>query len=210
MKSAITTVCLLAGWTALTGCGQQTPVSAIPRTGGEANFDIAWEAALETLREYRFRIDRADRRAGIITTYPMTGRYWFEFWRADAATDRDVLEGSLQTIYRTVTVRLRRKAPPATGPTTTSRPAECFAEVTVHTARSDRPTPQITSASEAFEMFLAPHRPSSEARGGPVPGTGANVVQLGKDPALAGQIQLRINSRIAKALSIYPRPDTSP
>ena len=93
---------------AAAGCATHTRPAPGVSTAVEADpgFEALWRAAEDVLQEYRFRIDRKDRRAGVITTHPLLGRHGLEFWRKDATTWREVLEGTLQTIYRSVTVQI--------------------------------------------------------------------------------------------------------
>ena len=78
-------------------------------TPAERNFDNLWRASQYVLRKYCFTIDRQDRRAGLISTEPMTGKQLFEFWRHDTADRQDTYESTVQTIYRTVTVIISRR-----------------------------------------------------------------------------------------------------
>ena len=101
--------CFLTFAAAMCGCGGHAGpvISAGPRTPAERNFDAVWRASLDVLGEYNFEIDRRNKRAGVITTLPMTGRHWFEFWRKDAAAGNNLAEGTVQTVYRAATVSIR-------------------------------------------------------------------------------------------------------
>ncbi len=128
------------------GCARHTEpiVPAEQMRVGEPEFAVVWEATTDVLRRYNFKLDRQDRRAGIITTEPLLGRHWFEFWRKDAVTSHSVAEGTAQTIYRTVTVEIARSD------------GQYEPVVRVELTRSDRPEPQVTSTSEAFGLFHLP------------------------------------------------------
>ncbi|MDY6914563.1 MAG: hypothetical protein SVT52_08930 [Planctomycetota bacterium] len=131
------------------GCaGYTEPVGPPPRlTTARRNFQNVWDASLTVLGRYDFTIDRKDVRAGLITTLPQTGKHFFEFWRHDTATRRDLAENSLHTIYRSATVRIRPTSPGA----------ETFtADVTVEVTRSDLPSAQVSSTSEAYSLFILP------------------------------------------------------
>lgn len=108
MRTILTT-CMLAAL-GVGGCARYTTPVAPPaeRTEAERNFEALWDASREVLRKYYFTIDREDRRAGLITTYPMTGKHFFEFWRRDSVTVGEAVESSIQQIYHTATVRIRR------------------------------------------------------------------------------------------------------
>ncbi len=195
MKSINVILFLLMGFFGA-GCGSAGRPAMSPHGVDDENFNAMWDAATEVLGKYRFTIDRADRRAGVITTFPMTGRHWFEFWRKDAATPRDVTEGTLQTIYRRVTVNIRRKE--AGG-------KEYLVAVQVHTTRSDLPNPQVTSTSEAYNLFLNPDMPRSASLTGLGGPSGSKSVPLGRDENLEEILRQQIHQLAAKKLTIFPR-----
>ena len=70
--------------------------------------DRVWDAISETLRRHRFRLDRVDRRAGIVTTSPETSQHFFEFWRHDVATWTDAWQASLNPLRRRAEVTVTR------------------------------------------------------------------------------------------------------
>lgn len=154
-------------------------------TVAERNFETLWQASREVLRKYRFELDREDRRAGFMVTEPMTGKVAGEFWRKDAATGRDLAEGTLQTIYRQAKVTIQ----PVAGD------AEKFrALVEVRTYRSNRQEPQVTSTSDAYDMFRLP---GEEGRRKSLLDYGKDEVfdaveALGRDDALEKQLSAEI------------------
>ena len=85
---------------------RSTQAIAVAEGSDEATH--VWDAILETLRRHRFRIDRVDRRAGIVTTSPETSQHFFEFWRHDVATWTDAWEASLNPLRRRVEVTVTR------------------------------------------------------------------------------------------------------
>lgn len=133
--------CLLGGCT-LTG-GRAVPIESTR----DENFNALWDSAVEVLTKYRLKIDRADRRAGVITTYPLVGRHWFEFWRKDVRTSGDVLEGTLHNDSRQVTVTITR------APLVTAGSREYNITVIVKTLRSNREPEEVTSSSQAYDIF---------------------------------------------------------
>ncbi len=200
-KVATVVLALAVGW--LGGCQVGPAPARSSAATGDESFNAVWDAATEVLREYRFAIDRADRRAGVISTFPLLGRHWFEFWRDDAARPGDVLEGSLHTIYRRATVTIRRAEPQAAAGAALGA---YLAAVEVRTSRSDRPSPQVTSASEAFEMFLRPEKMvRSVGVGESAEPAAARPVDLGRDENLEEILRVRINALAAKKLTLYPR-----
>ena len=148
MKSAVA-ILIVSTVLAAPGCGvsytePQVPAE-IPNSQAQQNFDALWRGSLAVLRDYRFRIDRQDRRVGIITTRPMMARHWFEFWRGDAVSNYDVLEGSLQTVMRRAEVHIIPRP---------DHPDQYEPVVTVEVTRPDRQGLEIIAASEAYGRFF--------------------------------------------------------
>ena len=145
-------VCVAAGvWMGPAGCVYYTqPVVPQPKpTVASRNFQAHWLATIDVLGKYRFELDRQDRRAGVITTRPLLGKHFFEFWRHDVMGARDLAESSLQTIYRTVTVSIRPTAPGAP----TYKPV-----VGVQLQRSSGENLGVVTATDAYDMFILPGR----------------------------------------------------
>ncbi len=113
------------------------------RADGELAFTRLWESCLDVLRAQRFRIDREDLRAGVITTFPETSQQFFEFWRHDVDTAYDFAEASLRTVRRRVTVQLTPAVQPGTYELT----------VTVDKERMHLPERQVTNAAAALRIF---------------------------------------------------------
>lgn len=68
----------------------------------QADFDRLWDKAQEVSRRLLFKIDRQDRRAGVLTTEPMISAQWFEPWRQELRTCKDVANSSIATYRRTI------------------------------------------------------------------------------------------------------------
>lgn len=69
-----------------------------------------YEAARATLAHYGYRIERLDRRAGLLRSEPLLSKQWFEFWRNDTPAAGDQIHNSLQSIRRVVTIRFKQQA----------------------------------------------------------------------------------------------------
>jgi hypothetical protein len=183
---------LVAGLSA--GCANYTqPAGQQPQqTLAQQNFETMWSGSLEVLRKYNFNVDRQDRRAGLITTHPMIGQQWFEFWRKDAVTRRDVAEGSLQEIYRIATIRIQ---PCSDGS------SQYAANVEVMTERSDRTDREIDSVTQVYRMFILSgntrdrHEMLLERRTGDDPK--AVIAPLGRDKELEAKIAADIAKQTA-------------
>ena len=79
------------------------PVAVVARSD---QADQLWETIQEVLRRHRFRLDRVDRNAGVVTTMYETSQHLFEFWRHDVDTREDLWESTLNPIRRRVEVHL--------------------------------------------------------------------------------------------------------
>jgi hypothetical protein len=66
------------------------------------DFTKMWDAAEQVARDYRFRIDLRDHRGGQLITEPLISKQFFEVWKKDARTLRDVAEGTLDSVRRTI------------------------------------------------------------------------------------------------------------
>lgn len=167
----------------LAGAGCLAPKPAplaqplVIEAGNEAEFEALWEAAIDVLRRHRFRIDREDLRARVITTYPETSQQWFEFWRHDVDTGRDLAEAQLHTVRRSVTVRLVEDRTP---------PQEYRLEVAVLKERQHAPERQVTNAAAALRAF-SPEVPTTQGRRVD-PEQDIYWTEEGRDPAMEARL----------------------
>ena len=70
------------------------------------DYDRYVDRVLSTLRRHDLLPERVDRGRGIVVTRPTTSGQWFEFWRSDAPGTYQLVESSLHTVRRRVTVRI--------------------------------------------------------------------------------------------------------
>lgn len=66
------------------------------------DFDTLWNAADRVSRDLLFRIDRQDRRGGVLTTVPTVSAQFFEPWRQELQSGDDLAKSSVATIRRTI------------------------------------------------------------------------------------------------------------
>lgn len=113
-----------------------------------------WDACAQTLRNDQFDIDEEDYREGVLTTWPMISKQFFEIWRSDAGTFYDVMVDSLQTIRHSVRFDLSR------GPdgTYVARPK-------VLIEQSSHPERRISAVSEAARAFVPQGEPLDARHG---------------------------------------------
>lgn len=134
--------------------------------------DQWWEAIQDTLRDSRFAIDRVDRRAGVVTTFPVGSQHFFEFWRHDVDTREDFWEATLNPIRRWVEVNVKQSS------------AGEWEELsfTVRTQRLSARDRQFNRTGAAYQFF-GYNFPATTGE----PDIGPNDVRwmnLGRDPAM--------------------------
>ncbi len=126
-------------WAAPAAC--QKPVPPAEPTagviGGETDLDALWDRTLVILRRHGFEPDRQDRAMGVITTLPTTSMQWHEPWRQDVADGYSLLDSSLHTTQRLVTVRFVKTE-------------EWSMDVQVDVQRLSTPETQISTASSVL------------------------------------------------------------
>ena len=209
MKIALAAMLVL-----LSGCVTERAVpTAAQQPTADAAFNAVWDASMDVLWDYRFAVDEAIPRQGVIRTYPLLAPHGLEdLWRKDAVTPQAREEGTLQTIYRVATVNVL----PAEQ--TTGR--GYYATVKVDVYRSDRDRPEITSTGQAYDMLIHYYsvRPAGTGlgRGGDVnetpisPATADTWMNLGQDNALAAVLTQKIANRAQSRVGSYPQPRSAP
>jgi len=156
------------------------------------DFPSLWDACARTLINDQFEIDRQDRRLGILTTTPMISKQFFEVWRSDAGTPREILLDSLQTIRRTIRFDLTRRPD---GSYLAS--AKVLVEQMAHPERRLTMAPQFTGAFAAIAE--TPSRTTEQ--GVEVPNR--YWYALGRDPAMEKQLANSVRNKLgAMALVI--------
>jgi len=178
MQSHMRLFLALAGIVSLTCVGCATPERAGPPlaysfpTADMAQFTTLWEDCQDVLRDYRFKIDRLDRRSGLIATAPLTSAHFFEPWRHDTVTPYDFWEASLTTVRRSVTINAVYQ----------DNQGETEVTLTVNRERFARPERQFNHTMAAFRMF-GDSLPA-EATGRPVSTADDYWISAGRDLAL--------------------------
>lgn len=66
------------------------------------DFDRLWSSAEHVSESLLFTIDRRDRRLGLMTTQPDVSAQWFEPWRRELQTVRDMQNSSFAAFRRTI------------------------------------------------------------------------------------------------------------
>ncbi len=104
------------------------------------------DETLSLLRRRNFTPERVDRGAGVVVTRPSTGQQWFEIWRRDSIGGYQLLESSIHTVRRIVSVQLDPLEP--------EQPDDKFrVSVRVDKQRYSAPERQVTTASGALAIY---------------------------------------------------------
>ncbi|HEY3243351.1 MAG TPA: hypothetical protein VGM03_08370 [Phycisphaerae bacterium] len=170
---------------------------------GDAGFERAWLAAQEVLRRDGFSLDRLDRRAGVIATFPETSQHFFEFWRKDVDTPYDFAEASLRTVRRWVEVsinpaRQREVSEGEAPPPEAEAPAAptLTMTVTVHKEHLASPERQFNNTASVLRAF-----------GSDLPGVQGEIrirpqdeywIDAGRDEAMENWLIERITRRVER------------
>ena len=192
----------------VTGCQAPLPPAAptalivrIP------DYDAFLDDSLSLLRRYDFTPDYVDRDRGRIISQPSTSGQWFEFWRVDSQGTYQLVESSLHTLRRVVTVDVKPlDTPPADtaaapeaasadatpNDVPTAQPPASTADadpryrlaVRVDKYRYSAPERQVTTASGALAIY-SERLPTTEGLRGAA-SRGAAWVPLGRDALLEG------------------------
>ena len=175
---------LFSGLFLLAGCAS-APVESI-KEGiiVEAEAGILWQSCKSELKNRGFRLDRVDLRSGVIETFPMVSRQWFEFWRHDVVDAASLAESSLQTIRRRVGIKLTPLGE-------NKYRFNCRATV----QRLSMPPSTVSGSVWAENVFY------STAGRSPIwndPDGGRVWVTLGNDTALAGNIISSVKAALEK------------
>jgi hypothetical protein len=149
------------------------------------DYQKLWNACAQTIRNDQFEIDQEDYRQGVLTTWPMISKQFFEIWRSDAGTLYDVMQDSLQTIRRSVRFELAR------GPD-----GSYVARPKVLIEQSSHPERRLSSVSQYPQAFVplaeTPTRITEE--GATVPNRYWYV--LGRDEAMERQLANSVREKI--------------
>ncbi len=75
---------------------------------GTNNEELVWERAIDVLHDFNFEIERENRLAKVVQTSPKVGASLFEPWHKDAVGYASRLEGTLQSVRRTVQISMQQ------------------------------------------------------------------------------------------------------
>jgi len=149
------------------------------------NYDQLWNACDKVAHSFLFSIDRTDYREGVLTTKPLTSKYFAEFWRNDVTFSEDLAQSSIATYRRTIRFELHN--------TDDGRYA---ANVKVIVERSSTFERRVTTAIQYQDAFAGPP-PGTEfyAEDGTVQPY-QNWYAVGRDSALEAVIASKVEAAL--------------
>ena len=163
------------------GCAEQQQARTVEQicTANLARAE-AMKIAEDVLSRLHFTVAKADPEAGIITTRPLAGGQFFEFWRGDNVGAASSLEANLHTIRRTAELNINQKQ------------EQLCIRCTVKTERLNLPEPQVSTSAEAYAFFSA----GRAKRQFELRSEEKCWVDLGNDAGLAAKILSNIEKQI--------------
>jgi len=189
MKWILSPALLVAGWLGMVSAGCRAPVPSEAATVERVSlsttddYDRLWETACDTLRDFRFRLDRQDRANGVITTHPETSAQGFELWRPQPRPAYYWAEANLHTIQRRATVQLL----PA------EQEGEYQLDVKVERLRYRLEARQIDNSAGALRLYSA-EAPTASGLGAKPSETGYWIL-LGRDEPMERAVLSKILQR---------------
>jgi hypothetical protein len=146
----------------------------------------ATQAAIDVLVDMHFVLDKADVEKGLVSTRPLPGAQFFEFWRSDNVGPANAAEANLHSIRRAVDLKL-------------SRWGEHFrVSCDVQVQRLNMPERELTSSAQAYQMFSRSTPSMQRLELGPRQEEAMQWTDLGNDTELAAEILRRIETRVRK------------
>jgi hypothetical protein len=143
-----------------------------------------------------FAIEKLDAEQGLVRTRPLRGAQFFEFWRSDNASTYSWEEANLQSVRRSVELRVR----PEDGGQRTedgNTPRLCI-ECTVSVQRLSLPPNEVTGTSEAYRIHSASVPTLQRIEVTPQQRRAMAWIDLGQDPDLAARILARVEQRLER------------
>jgi len=194
----------------LPGCGGQTVSTAPTRIvcpEGATTADVL-QTAEKVLTRMQFSIEKLDVDQGIVRTRPLRGGQFFEFWRSDNASPFGGAEANVQSVRRSVELRVVSAlqgeeheagvSATASNPPSAIRnpPSSVCLECRVSVQRMNVPGSAPGGVSQAYEL-RSHSAPTLQRREVLLQRRqGKEWIDLGPDPALAAKILGRIERRL--------------
>jgi hypothetical protein len=191
---------LVTGVLLTAGCGGQNAAPAQMLCEDGITVAAVMAAADDVLSQMQFPIEKLDPQHGIIRTRPLRAGQIFEFWRSDNIGPFNTAEANLQTIRRSVELRVKKQAtdrgPEAVGASGPQAAAGLCIECDVSVQRLSLPGNEIASVSQAYRIHSRSEPTVQRLAVTPQQEQAMAWVDLGRDPQLAAEILRRVAQRL--------------
>ena len=185
-------LCFCTGMT-IAGCAGQTyyldpnqsQTMTFPSTDRLETMDVAQKI----LGQMHFTISQMDTSKGTLATNPLPGAQFFEFWRKDAVNSKSLVESSLHTLRRSVTLEFSEQG------------AGTLARCQVLTERLSVPNRQVAGHSRAHGLLTESSQSRPTMQLSQSQKDQMAWLPLGYDPDLAQFILLHIETEITEITS---------
>lgn len=187
---------VLAGVTLSLGCASRTAAPRPTQVSCPEGVTTAeaMDAAHDVLAGMHFPIEKLDVERGVIRTRPLRAGQFFEFWRGDNVGAFNTAEANVQSIRRTVELRVNRRAvdhrPQPTGASGLS--IDCDVQV----QRLALPGNEVAGVSQAYLVHTRSQSTLQVFDVTPGQQAGMAWIDLGPDPQLAAEIIRRIEQKL--------------
>lgn len=176
----------LAAVVLLAGCAHTQQRAGVRQVCiADANRAAAMLAGESALGEMLFVIDKADVEHGYISTQPLAGAQFFEFWRSDNVGVRNWAQANLHSIRRTAQLNI------------SGVEGKVCVICEVKVQRLSLPEHEVSSSVRAYQMFSKSSRRMQSLRLRPGQRKRAAWVDLEDDGELAGEILKRIEKKLS-------------
>lgn len=185
-------LCFCTGMT-IAGCAGQTyypdPNQSQAMTFPSTDMSETMDVAQEILGQMHFTLSQMDTSRGILTTNPLPGAQFFEFWRKDAVNSKSLAESSLHTLRRSVTLEFSEQG------------SGTLVRCRVLTERLSVPNRQVAGHSRAYGMLTESSQSIPTMQLSQSQKDQMAWIPLGYDPDLAQLILLHIETEITEITS---------
>lgn len=150
------------------------------------DFDALWDACRDAMQGEGFLVDRRDYREGLMTSFPLTSKQAYEFWRGDVVTVHDLTQSTLGLLRRTVRISFDRL-----------QDGSFQATPKVLVERDSMIERRITSVDQYQNAFAIQQQDvarETEKSGTDIPGE--YWYPVGRDPALEKQLAQSARNRL--------------
>jgi hypothetical protein len=171
------------------GCAPKYQTEPEPKCLSGVDLQTVMKASELTLVRMNFVIDKSDANLAIMTTKPLSGAQFFEFWRKDNVGGYNTALANTSSIQRTVDLGF------------TGKQGEICIVCKVKIERLSIPEKDLDSAGRAYHMFSRSEETRQSLTLNDTQLKKMDWVDLGRDYSLETVILQRIDKQIAKLLT---------